>query len=317
MKKKLRVFSIVAIIVVLAELVARYALGLGDPPLAVADSEIDYIFAPNQDCSRFGNRIVYNDASMRCDFDVQRRVMENRIFVVGDSVVNGGVLTDHKDLATTKLQEKFDQSRMNVQVCHVSAGSWGPGNYAAYFRKYKNLVSTNDVIVVEVNSHDLWEDDPKKTGGKNVGMDNFLLDHKPCCALWEGLTRYFIPKVRRWLGKAQVNTKVDVPKWETDGESEQAKYNLQMLDEVFALPWKKKFLLIWRSKIETVNDKETVGESVFRKYAISRDIPILHISLSESDYRDAIHPSIQGQRKMADAIIRKLENEWPSDIAGQ
>ena len=137
-----------------------------------------------------------------------------------------------------------------------------------------------------------------------------MIAHKPWCALWDGVDRYFIPRVRRWLSKPQVNTKVDVPKWEADGESEQAKYNLQMLDEVFALPWKKKFLLIWRSKIETVNDKETVGESVFRKYATSRDIPIIRIGLSESDYRDAIHPTILGQRKMADAISRVLhENE--------
>ena len=70
MKKRLLAFSIAAIIVVLAELIARYTLGLGDPPLAIADCEIDYIFAPNQNCNRFGNHIVYNDASMRCDFDV-------------------------------------------------------------------------------------------------------------------------------------------------------------------------------------------------------------------------------------------------------
>lgn len=292
--------------VVCAELFARYYLGLGDPPITVGDAEIDYIFAPNQDCNRFGNRIVYNDASMRCDFDVLTGRTGERIFIVGDSVVNGGVLTDHKDLATTILQVQFDQSRKNIQVCNVSAGSWGPGNLAAYFRKYKDLVRTSDIVVIEVNSHDLWEDDPKKTGGKNVGVDNFLIAHKPWCALWDGFDRYFIPRVRRWLGRAQVNTKVDVPKWEKDSESEQAKYNLQMLDEIYALPWKKKFLLLWRSKQETVEDKETVGESVFRKYAISRDIPIIHISLSESDYRDAIHPSIQGQRKMADAIRREL-----------
>ena len=306
MKKRLLAFSIAAIIVVLAELIARYGLGLGDPPIAVGDAEIDYIFAPNQDCNRFGNRIVYNDASMRCDFDVLTGRAGEGIFVVGDSVVNGGVLTDHKDLATTILQEQFDQSRKNIQVCNVSAGSWGPGNYAAYLGKHNDLVGTNDIVVVEVNSHDLWEDDPTKAGGKMVGKDNFLIDHKPWCALWDGFDRYFIPRVRRWLGKAQVNTKIDVPKWEKDTESERAKYNLQMLDEIYALPWKKKFLLLWRSKQETVEDKETVGESVFRKYAISRDIPIIHISLSESDYRDTIHPSIQGQRKMAAAIRRAL-----------
>ena len=54
----------------LMELFSRYYLGLGNPPLCIADQEIDYIFAPNQDCNRVGNRIVYNNVSMRCDFDV-------------------------------------------------------------------------------------------------------------------------------------------------------------------------------------------------------------------------------------------------------
>ena len=307
MEKRLILFAFIVMSVVVAELVARYALGLGDPPLTVADSEIDYIFAPNQNCNRFGNRIVYNDASMRCDFNVLMGGGNlSRIFVIGDSVVNGGVLTDHKDLATTMLQEKFDQSRKIIQVCNVSAGSWGPGNYAAYLRKHKGLVGANDIVVVEVNSHDLWEDDPKKMGGKMVGADNFLIARKPWCALWEGLDRYFIPRVRRWLGKASINTKVDVPKWEKDAESEQAKFNLRMLDEMYSLPWKKKFLLIWRSKQEIVEDKETVGESAFRKYAISKDIPIIIIRLSESDYRDTIHPSIQGQKAICDAISRAL-----------
>ena len=33
-----------------AEIYARKGLGLGDPPLSVADPEIEYLFAPNQDC---------------------------------------------------------------------------------------------------------------------------------------------------------------------------------------------------------------------------------------------------------------------------
>ena len=95
--------------------------------------------------------------SMRCAFPVSERETTNRVFVVGDSVVNGGVLTDHADLATTLLQDAFPQ----VQVCNVSAGSWGPGNYTAYFRKHLNLIGSNDVLFVEVNSHDLWEDNRK------------------------------------------------------------------------------------------------------------------------------------------------------------
>lgn len=217
------------------------------------------------------------------------------------------MLTDHSNLATTILQEKFDPARKIIQVCHVSAGSWGPGNYAEYFRKYKNLVGTNDIIVVEVNSHDLWEDDPRRTSGRNVGRDIALPNHKPWCALWDGFDRYFLPRMRRLIGKSRVNTKVDVPKWLTDAESEDAKYNLRMLDEVYSLPWKERFLLIWRSKEETIDNKETVGEATFRMYAKGKGVSIIDVHLNESDFRDAIHPSVQGQQKIATAILSVLK----------
>ena len=304
-RKEIAVAASLGVVLVLGvELFARYGLGLGDPPLSIPDTEIDYVFAPNQDCRRFGNRIVYNDCSMRCDFDVNGgNRPEERIFVVGDSVVNGGVLTDHGDLATTILQERMDATRKNIQVCNVSAGSWGPGNYAAYFRKYRNLIGTNDTVIIEVNSHDLWEDDPKKTGGANVGKDISLPDQKPWCATWDGFDRYFMPKMRKWLGKAQVNTKVDVPKWGNDVENKSAKYNLARLDEIYALPWARKYLLIHRSQLETHEDCETPGETAFRKYASGRGITIIDLKLNDGDdFRDAIHQSESGQRKMADAI---------------
>ena len=103
-----------------------------------------------------------------------------------------------------------------------------------------------------------------------------------------------------------MNTKVDVPKWQTDAENEVAKYNLRMLDDVFKLPFEKKYILIHRSRQESKEHKETSGESGFRKFADERAIPIIELVLEESDYRDKIHLSGSGQRKMADAIEKYL-----------
>ena len=224
------------------------------------------------------------------------------MFVVGDSVVNGGVMTDHKDLATTVLTEQ-----MKIQVCNVSAGSWGPGNYAAYFSKFKNLVSSNDVLVLVVNSHDLWEDDPAKTKGANVGKDIALPMRKPFCALFDGFYRYFIPVVRKKLGQAVVMTKVDVPKWQIDSKNELALYNLSMLSKVFDISWKRKYMLIHRSRKEMISNVITSGECAFREYAKRNGIAIIELLLCEEDYRDAIHLSVSGQRKMAEAIWKALE----------
>ena len=297
------VIVICILLLLVGEIYARYGLGLGDPPLSIPDEQIDYLFAPNQTCNRFGNRIIYNDASMRCDFDVQKRgQIDKRIFVVGDSVINGGVLTDHKDLATTILQEELDPGRERVQVCHVSAGSWGPGNYAAYFRRYGYLVNTNDILIVEVNSHDLWEDDPSITAGKNVGIDVSEPKNKPCCALWDGFNRYFIPRIRTKLGLSKITTKVDIPVWQNDPANEQAQYNLKMLDELYGHPFLQRLLLIYRTKQETEKNVETPGETTFREYASKNGIQIIECDMSIEDYRDKIHPSERGQKKIADAI---------------
>ena len=302
MKFRVAICTIV-LVVVLSELFARLYLGLGDPPISIRDADVDYMFAPNQQCRRFGNKIQYNNLSMRCGFDVHASDGQSRIYVVGDSVINGGVLTDQSDLATSMLQENLKSTSGNWQVCNVSAGSWGPGNYAAYFRKYHECVRSTDVLVVEVNSHDLWEDDPSQKGGCDVGKDIALPDHKPWCALWDGFHRYFLPLMRQFCGKAQINTKVDVPKWQNDAENEGAKYNLSMLEEVFALPCSRKALLIYRSRKEAEECVESVGERAFRECAEKNGIHIIMPILNaETDYRDKIHPTVSGQKKIADSI---------------
>lgn len=288
-------------IVGLAEVGARYGLGLGDPPVSVADAEIDYLFAPNQDCNRFGNRIVYNNLSMRCDFDVDENCRTSRVYVVGDSVVNGGVLTDHEKLATTLLQRE----RPCAQVCNVSAGSWGPGNYAAYFRRHPGL--RGGTLIVEVNSHDLWEDDPKASKGKCVGKDVAFPDHKPWCALWDGFNRYFVPRARRWMGLGQVNTKVDVPKWGKDANDPVANWNLRELDWLLGESFCKKVLLIHRSRSETRNPTAiSIGEARFRTWAREKGIPCILLELdADGDYRDQIHMNENGQRKLYE-LLRTL-----------
>jgi hypothetical protein len=94
MKRKLGFVLVGALLLALVgELGARWILGLGDPPLTVRDPEIEYLFAPNQDVRRFGNRVVYNNVSMRSADRwsmARERPEELRVLVLGDSVINGG-----------------------------------------------------------------------------------------------------------------------------------------------------------------------------------------------------------------------------------
>lgn len=308
MKRKLLCLLVLicGICAVGAELVARFYLRLGDPPLSIPDAEIDYLFAPNQDCNRFGNRVVYNNVSMRSEHDIDATpgVGRRRVLLVGDSVVNGGVLTDQAELASSLLDVEL-RFRGLGDAWNISAGSWGPMNYAAYFKKYGTFGATD--LILEVNSHDLWEDDPKDFGGMNVGKDVALPDHRPLLACWEGFDRYFMPRVRRWLGNAQVNTKVDVPHWGDSLVLPSVKQNLDACAYLYSLPFERKFLVIHRTRQERLSDETPLGEGPFVKQANAFGVKVLLLELDpETDYRDSIHLNPSGQRKLYELLWSEI-----------
>lgn len=67
--RRLIQFSAIALLGLLAggEAFARFGLGLGTPPLSVADPRYEYMFKPDQDVKRFGNRVFINEYGMRSD----------------------------------------------------------------------------------------------------------------------------------------------------------------------------------------------------------------------------------------------------------
>ena len=126
-------------------MVCALRAGVGHPPLSITHPRIEYLYAPNQDVRRFGKRFLVNDYSMRsAPFAARKGRDERRVLVFGDSVVNGGNLTNHQDLATTRLAHDLRPfaGGNKVVVGNVSAGSWGPGNWLAYSQAYGFLRRT-------------------------------------------------------------------------------------------------------------------------------------------------------------------------------
>ncbi|MBE9175482.1 hypothetical protein IQ225_09545, partial [Synechocystis salina LEGE 06155] len=94
------------------------------------------MFKPNQDVMRFGNSFRTNSYGMRSEeLPKQKNDSELRVLVFGDSVINGGNLTDQSDLATEIVKSKINQSK-EFSIANISAGSWGPGNWLAYVKEY-------------------------------------------------------------------------------------------------------------------------------------------------------------------------------------
>ncbi|MDB5572596.1 MAG: hypothetical protein JWN93_3779 [Hyphomicrobiales bacterium] len=147
------ILSLAACALVAGEAIARWGLGLGAPPLSIAHPRIEYMLAPNQDVMRFGHRQVVNEYGMRSP-PLAGREYARRILALGDSVVNGGGLTDHARLATTIAAARLSKEQPTF-VGNVSAGSWGPGNLRAYLEEFGFLGA--EAIVLVLSSHDLTD----------------------------------------------------------------------------------------------------------------------------------------------------------------
>ncbi|CAK6696875.1 hypothetical protein [Synechococcus sp. CBW1107] len=135
------------------ELVARFGIGLGTPPLSVADPLMEYAFVPDQAVMRFHNRIAINRYGMRSpDFPPARPVGQRRVLIFGDSVLFGGSTLNQEEIATSLIARRLGPG---VVVGNVSAGSWGPGNWLGWVRRH-GLLNATDVVLL-TSSHDLFD----------------------------------------------------------------------------------------------------------------------------------------------------------------
>lgn len=187
--------SVVAVLL-LAEAIARWGLGLGDPPLYEAHPQLEYRLKPLQDVRRFHNRVAINAYGMRSGPLTPRPPAGwRRILVFGDSVMFGGSQLDQSLIASERLPALLRPSagQAGVEVGNVSAGSWGPGNWLAWAR-LNGFLGASDVLLV-LSNHDA-RDNPTF-----APLDANHPDRRPVTALVELLQRYVWPRAaERWPG---------------------------------------------------------------------------------------------------------------------
>lgn len=202
MKRIRKIFSLRNTIVLLvlllgAQLFAKYYFGLGDMPVYIKNQYYEYIYAPNQDVYRFHHHITTNAQSMRSKaLSKKDRI---RILKFGDSVLNGGVHVDQDRLSSTVLENNLSKEfQTPVRVLNISAQSWGPDNAFAYLKQHGRFDSGFFVLVF--SSHDLHDNMHFK---EVVGVHKAWPVSKPWCALTDGFNRYLVPKVKSWFGYAE------------------------------------------------------------------------------------------------------------------
>lgn len=300
--KRWRLGLALAVLLLVVEVVLRVGFGFCDAVLMRTDPHYEYIAQPSQDRHRFGRHIVYNSYSMRSDEPDSTAVI---VLGCGDSVINGGSLTDNDSLATTLLTARLSQlMQRKVQVLNMSAGSWGPDNCAAY------LVNTPlppaKALLLVVSSHDAHDN----MSFKNVvGVRKHFPAEQYRSAIVELVDRYVLPRyIKR---KKTTNEDLGIDKGE-DGFNlgfEQLRKYAEDRSIPFVI-----YLHAERSEIRK-GRYNAQGEEIIR-YAEATGIPLirdLEHGAEANELRDDIHPNEAGYRRMTDLLFPVLEQQLRND----
>ncbi|MCH9813434.1 MAG: hypothetical protein K0U47_05760 [Epsilonproteobacteria bacterium] len=176
------------IIIVLLEVILRLAFQVDQEVLYIESKEYEYLYQPNQNIKRFGNTFMTNTYAMRSG---TIREDAKKILFFGDSVLTGGILSSHADLATTQLQIYLEKElKSKVDILNIASPSWGVDNAFAYLKEYGDFNAS--AIVLVYSSHDAYD---TMTFQKIVGKHPRYPVVQPCCALHSIYRRYILPRI--------------------------------------------------------------------------------------------------------------------------
>lgn len=298
------------------ELYVRFRLGLGDPPLSMDDPGMKYLFQPNQDGWRFGNHYHYNAYSMRSeDFPAHKTdPHELRVMLVGNSIINGGNLTDQKDIVSAILEDdlKRDLGRP-VIVGNISAGGWHAPSEYGYVKKFGLFDA--DVVVIVLASFDCAEDPPPYPHFS--GVLSYMPDHKPVLAIQEAVTRYLPRYLPGWLHGAEANESGPIPDMQatfTQQEADWAQGCLRKLIEAGFASHASVIVAQYLVPHEVTGNVDN-GYPINQKTALEEGAAVVQmgptfaaaVAAGKQPFRDSCHPNVLGQRLMAQVLLPAIE----------
>ena len=302
-------------IILIVESSLRIFFGFGNPPLYIADEKIGYLLAPNQKTRRRGNLIKINQYSMRSEEIALKKPKNSiRIFMLGDSIVNGGWWTDQNNILSASLEAELTKIlQPNIKVFNASANSWSPRNELAYLKRFGLFKA--DILVLVINTDDLFGTTPNSFV---VGKDKNYPDTKPPLALIELYQRY--------IKRPQPIPELEPIKQEG---GDRVGFNLEAISQIKAIANKEnaEFVLaltpLLRELEEGSRDYEKVArkrlqELVDRQNTIYFDFLPLFADFPQPEflYRDRIHLSPQGETIVSQKLSQIIQ-ETLSTVANK
>lgn len=270
-------------------------LGLGNPPLYVADPEAGYRLRPHQRLRRWGKRMVINQHSLRNAGEIPPAGW--RVLLLGDSIVHGGIWTDQAHTISEQVRQ-FLALRLGRPgiVLNAAAPSWGPQNQWGYLRQFGTFGA--QVVVLLLNTDDLFAPPPTDWP---VGRDRQYPRRRPPLALWEALSLLLPRPTQRPATRPPSGDPV------AD--------NLLTIEQMRQFVQPQAQLLVALSPLRRElkqpgpRDYEQVARQRLRSLLAAGNVPFLDLlprwnalQNPEALYRDGIHPSPTGNTQISQAI---------------
>ncbi|KKB49854.1 hypothetical protein HMPREF1212_03013 [Parabacteroides sp. HGS0025] len=299
MKRMVKKYLLIAggsllVLLVAGEVYLRREWGFCDSVLMQSDPDFEYIAQPDQNRYRFKRHIVYNAYSQR------NTPVDSSAFIVlglGDSVLNGGALTDQDSLATSRLSNDLSTFMgKDVQVLNISAGSWGPDNCEAYLKRYGMF--SGKVAFLVCSSHDAHD---------NINHQSVIdvlpgFSSRQYLSAWiELFDRYLIPRyLLSYLGCPDSDKGVS----EISKDGKVFNTGFEALASRFrhaGIPF-----FIWLHPEKTELERGTYnreGKEIL-EFCVRDTVPVIEglKYMSFDDYRDNIHLNEHGQQKLAEHL---------------
>ena len=222
--------------------------------------------------------------------------------VFGDSVVNGGSQTDHEQVSTRLMEVRLQQQlQREVIVGNISAGSWGPGNWLAYLRRYGTFDA--DAVVLIVNSGD-YADNPTFEPLNPLAHPTA----KPVLALQEGIIRY----LPRYLPRQWWAPPAAPPLPPNDSGVAKGLADLREFLALAAATGAKVLVLHHPDVAELASGLYQAGHDRMRELCVQLNIPFVQLGAAYGPaggrtlYRDGVHPNAQGQAVVATEMLRAI-----------
>ncbi len=148
------VLALIAL-VMFAEGVLRFGLGLGNPVLIAPDPACDFILKPHQNVTRFFSHTYINRYGMRSEEVPATRAPHSlRVMFVGDSLTYGTGRVDQSEIFSEVVHRDLPSIvHEPVEVLNASASAWAIDNELAYVRS--RGIFQSDAVLLVLNSDDL------------------------------------------------------------------------------------------------------------------------------------------------------------------